>query len=151
MSFSLNFAGGKFDLYPLLFFIEAIITRLWLMHIFLSSQWKGQFALRKKKGFNIVTVAQIGAEWNTMAHVWLFQAHSLIFLCASDPFMSVCLSVKRQGERRSDMRVDSHKQRHGAVRYHLRVDATRSRAVKSIWPPSLGDYNTKREKSRKWI
>lgn len=40
----------------------------------------------------------------------------------------VCQSVKRH----SDMWADTSKQRRGAARYHLCVDATRSRVVKSI-------------------
>lgn len=61
-----------------------------------------------------------------MAHIHFFHAHNLIFLCTNLP----SLSVKGQGERHSDMLV--HTNRHGAVRYRLRVDATRSRVVKSI-------------------
>lgn len=154
MSFSPSFARGKIDLYPLCYSPQKSLSLLcdWCVSFYHRSG-NGNLHSLQGRGFNILKSPQI--VYNTKQ--WrIFSAFRLTTSSSFVPIAPLCLSVKRRGERHSDMLVDTSKQRHGAVRYHLCVDATRSRVVKSIWPPSLRDYSeeqkkTRERKSGKWI
>lgn len=76
-----------------LYFTEVIITPLWLMFIFLSAQWRWQFALGKKEGFNIVILVQIvynKTQWHIFTLFRLTTLSSFVphSFCLS--FLSVC-------------------------------------------------------------
>lgn len=115
-------------------------------YLFYHRSENGNLHSLQGRGFNIVKSAQIvdnKKQWH------IFSAFGLTTSSSFVPIAPLCLSVKRRGERHSDMPADTSKQRHGAVRYHLRVDATRSRVVKSIWPPSLRDYSAEQKKRKR--
>lgn len=150
MSFSPGFAGGEIDLYPLCYSSQKSLSPLcdWCSSFYHHSG-NGNFHSRRGWGFNIVKSLQMAYNKKNNGTYSVLSGSSF---CANLPSLSVCEKMGRKAFFWYAGRYG--KQRHRAARYHLCVDATRSRVVKSIWPPSLRDYGAEQNKNaegeKKW-